>query len=43
VNLTRESILVEKWDMEDWKADQGEEQILKNLNLKYEMVHNKTM
>eukprot|EP00253_Pinus_taeda_P019798 PITA_19798 len=41
VNLTRESILVEKWDMEDWKADQGEEEILKNLNLKYEMVHNK--
>eukprot|EP00253_Pinus_taeda_P017009 PITA_17009 len=43
VNITRESILVEKWDMEDWKADQGEEQILKNLNLKYEMVHNKKM
>eukprot|EP00253_Pinus_taeda_P033746 PITA_33746 len=41
VNLTRETILVKKWDMEDWKTDQGEEQILQNLNLKYEMVHNK--
>eukprot|EP00253_Pinus_taeda_P023411 PITA_23411 len=30
-----------RWDMEDWKAEQGEEHILKNLNLKYEMVHNK--
>lgn len=41
VNLTRETILVEKWDADDWKADQNEEQIIKKLNLNYEMVHTK--
>eukprot|EP00253_Pinus_taeda_P015299 PITA_15299 len=41
VNLTRETILVERWVAEDWKADSGEDHILKSLNLTYEMVHNR--
>jgi len=40
-NLTRETILVERWVVEDWKADPGEDHILKTLNLTYDMVHNK--
>jgi len=41
VNLMRETILVEEWDAEDWKANQTEEVILNLLNLNYEMVHHK--
>jgi len=41
VNSTRETILVEEWDAEDWKVNQTEAPILKMLNLNYEMVHNK--
>jgi len=41
VSLMRETILVEKWDVEDWKANQTEEMILNSLNLKYEMVYHK--
>lgn len=33
--------MVEKWDVEDWKANQTEEMILNSLNLKYEMVYHK--
>eukprot|EP00253_Pinus_taeda_P011292 PITA_11292 len=41
VSLMRETILVEKWDVEDWKANHTEEMILNSLNLKYEMVYHK--
>ena len=41
VNLMRETILVERWDREDWKANPVEEGILNKLNLKFEMVQYK--
>ena len=41
VSSVREMILAEKWEEDDWKADQNEEQILMKLNLNYEMVHTK--
>lgn len=37
----RETILVEEWDAEDWKANQTEAVILNLLNLNYEMVYHK--
>lgn len=41
VELMQETILVDKWDGEDWKANQVEQGILSKLNLKFEMVHHK--
>eukprot|EP00253_Pinus_taeda_P017343 PITA_17343 len=35
----RETILVSKWEDDDWKATPEEQEILNNLNLKPEMVH----
>ena len=37
-NLTRETILSEEWDKEDWKTNPTEEQILSKLNLSFEIV-----
>eukprot|EP00253_Pinus_taeda_P011910 PITA_11910 len=41
IKLLRETILVDKWVGEDWKANQVEEEILNRLNLKFEMVFHK--
>ena len=35
----RETILVEKWENDDWKTNSEEQEILNKLNLKMEMVH----
>eukprot|EP00253_Pinus_taeda_P023228 PITA_23228 len=41
IKLLRETILVDKWVGEDWKANPMEEEILNRLNLKFEMVFHK--
>eukprot|EP00253_Pinus_taeda_P022541 PITA_22541 len=41
IKLLRETILVDKWVGEDWKANPVEEEILNRLNLKFEMVFHK--
>jgi len=35
----RETILVDKWESDDWKTNSEEQEILNKLNLKLEMVH----
>eukprot|EP00253_Pinus_taeda_P034939 PITA_34939 len=41
IQILRETILADKWDGEDWKANPTEEEILNRLKLKFEMVFHK--
>eukprot|EP00253_Pinus_taeda_P013029 PITA_13029 len=41
IQILRETILADKWDGEDWKANPMEGEMLNRLNLKFEMVFHK--
>eukprot|EP00253_Pinus_taeda_P010380 PITA_10380 len=43
IESMRETILVDKWESDDWKTNPEEQEILNKFNLKLEMVHFKCL